>query len=108
VTPDAELELRALCGIAWERRAEPDFCERVAAIIDWFDRRDVRAFECRQRSRAAVLQVLRETAPAARLEELPPECDFEGDEPQEWTGDELPAQDWHGDELPLRPTGLAV
>jgi len=63
LTQDEELELRALCGLAWERRGKPDFREHVDAITDWFDRRHIRALERRQRSHAAVLQVLRETNP---------------------------------------------
>jgi len=63
LTQYEELELRALCGLAWERRGEPDFREHVDAITDWFDRRHIRALERRQRSHAAVLQVLRETNP---------------------------------------------
>lgn len=60
---DEELELRALVGLAWEHRGEPDFREHIDAITDWHDRRHVRAYERRRRSRAAVLQVLRETNP---------------------------------------------
>jgi hypothetical protein len=63
LTNDEGLELRALCGIAWERRGEPDFRDQVDAIIDWHDRRHIRAFERRRRSHAAALQVLRETNP---------------------------------------------
>jgi hypothetical protein len=63
VTGDEELKLRALIGRAWERRGEPDYREHIAAIVDWHDRRQMRAYERRQRSTAAVLQVLRETAP---------------------------------------------
>jgi hypothetical protein len=63
---DDELELRALCGLAWERRGEPDYRASIDAIIDFHDRRQIRAFERRQRSTAAVLQVLRETDPARR------------------------------------------
>jgi hypothetical protein len=59
-----ELELAALCGRAWEHRGEPDLRERIEEIVDWHDRRHVRAFERRQRSRAALVQVLRETDPA--------------------------------------------
>jgi hypothetical protein len=60
-----EEQLAALAGYAWERRAaEPDFREAVDAILDWHDRRQIRAYERRQRSTAAVLQVLRETDPA--------------------------------------------
>jgi hypothetical protein len=65
VTPDDELELAALCGLAWERRADPQALRAaVAAIEDWWDRRSVRAYESRLRSRAAALQVLRESDPA--------------------------------------------
>jgi hypothetical protein len=63
LSPDDELELRAFCGLAWECRDEPDFREHIEAIVDWHDRRHVRAYERRERSRAAVLQVLRETQP---------------------------------------------
>ena len=63
LTQDEELELAALCGIAWERRSKPDFRERVDDVLYWHDRRHVRALERRQRSHAAVLQVLRETNP---------------------------------------------
>jgi hypothetical protein len=61
VTPDEELELRALVCLAWDRRGQPDVREAVDAIVDWLDRRHVRAYERRQRSTAAVMQVLRET-----------------------------------------------
>jgi hypothetical protein len=57
------LELAALVGLAWERRATPDARRSLDAIIDWHDRRQIRAHERRLRSRAAVLQVLRETRP---------------------------------------------
>jgi hypothetical protein len=63
VTNDEELELRALVGYAWDRRGDPDFHEQIETIADWHDRRHIRALERRQRSTAAVLQVLRETAP---------------------------------------------
>jgi len=63
---DDELELRYLVGIAWGRRHEADALrEGCEAIVDWFDRRQVRAYERRLRSRAAVLQVLRDTGRAA-------------------------------------------
>jgi hypothetical protein len=64
VTLDEELELQALVGYAWERRGEPDFREHIERISDWHDRRHIRAFERRQRSLAAVVQLLRETDPA--------------------------------------------
>jgi hypothetical protein len=63
VTRDEQIELAALVGIAWERRHEPNFRDHVEKIADWHDRRHVRAHERRQRSTAAVLQVLRETRP---------------------------------------------
>ena len=66
MTRDEELELRALVGLAWERRGGADFAEHVRQITDWLDRRHIRAFERRQRSTAAVLQVLRETDPRRR------------------------------------------
>ena len=61
---DDELELRALVGIAWEHRGAADFREHVERIADWHDRRYIRAFERRVRSRAALMQLLRETDPA--------------------------------------------
>lgn len=61
MTVDEQLELAYLCGIAWERRGEPDFRKHIDAIADWWDRRSIRAYERRQRSTAAVLHVLRET-----------------------------------------------
>jgi hypothetical protein len=60
---DEELELRALCGLAWERRETAAIREASNAIADWYERRHIRALERRQRSHAAVLQVLRETNP---------------------------------------------
>jgi hypothetical protein len=58
-----ELELCALCGLAWEGRETPAIREASDAILDWHDRRHIRAYERRLRSRAAALQVLRETNP---------------------------------------------
>lgn len=66
MTRDEELELRGLVGIAWEGRHEPDFRERAAAVVEWHHRRHIRAYERRLRSRAAVLQALRETNPQPR------------------------------------------
>jgi hypothetical protein len=63
VTRDEQLELAAFVGIAWERQGEPDFPEHIARVVDWHDRGRIRAHERRQRSTAAVLQVLRETRP---------------------------------------------
>jgi hypothetical protein len=64
VSPDEELELAALCGYAWERRHYPEALRAaVDAITDWWDRRSIRAYERRQRSRAALVQLLRETRP---------------------------------------------
>jgi hypothetical protein len=61
---DEELELAALCGIAWERRENSDRRDHVDAIVDWHDRRHIRVWARKQRSTALVLQVLRETDPA--------------------------------------------
>jgi hypothetical protein len=60
---DDEFELRALVGLAWERRGGPDFRAALDAIEDWHDRRFVRRFERKQRQLAALHQVLRETDP---------------------------------------------
>jgi hypothetical protein len=62
MTRDDELELRALVGRAWEHQNEPDFPRHLDHIVDWHDRRAIRAYERRLRSTAAVLQVLKETA----------------------------------------------
>jgi hypothetical protein len=64
VTRDEQLELAALVGLAWERRGGPEFREHVERIVDWWDRRHVRAYQRRQRSRAALIQLLRETDPS--------------------------------------------
>jgi hypothetical protein len=68
---DEELELRALVGHAWESGSDPERLRKaVDAIIDWHDRRHIRAYERRLRSRAAVLQVLRETNPTTEGREM--------------------------------------
>jgi hypothetical protein len=59
-----ELELRALVGLAWERRGGPDFRAAVEAVVDWHDRRQIRAWERKQRQLDYLVQVLRETDPA--------------------------------------------
>jgi hypothetical protein len=59
-----ELELAALCGLAHEARDGPEARPSIDAIVDWHDRRYIRAWERKQRSSALVLQVLRETDPA--------------------------------------------
>jgi hypothetical protein len=70
VTRDEQIELAGLVGLAWERRENPQALRAaVAEITDWWDRRSVRAYERQLRSRAAVLQVLRETAQASRRRE---------------------------------------
>jgi hypothetical protein len=61
VTRDEQLELAALVGLAWEQRGGPQMREAVDRIIDWHDRRQIRAYERRLRSREAALQLLRET-----------------------------------------------
>jgi hypothetical protein len=66
VTEEEQLELAALVGLAWEYRGGPGFREAVSEIVDWGDRRAVRAYERRQRSLAALVQVLRETDPASK------------------------------------------
>lgn len=60
-----ELELAALCGFAWEQRGTDSFHEVVEAIIDWHDRRQIRAFERRRREIAALAQLLRDPRKAA-------------------------------------------
>jgi hypothetical protein len=66
VTGDEQIELAGLVGLAWERRANPEALRAaVAEITDWWDRRSVRAYERQLGSRAAALQVLRETTPAS-------------------------------------------
>jgi hypothetical protein len=64
VTSDEELELRALVGIAWERRGQSDYRAALEAIVDWHDRRHIRRFERKQRQLAALVLLLRETDPA--------------------------------------------
>jgi hypothetical protein len=64
VAPADQLELAALCGYAHERRGTPEFRAAIDAIVEFHDRRHIRAFERRQRQTAFVLQVLRETDPA--------------------------------------------
>jgi hypothetical protein len=70
VTPDEELELRALVGIAWERRGQPDYRAALEAIVDWHDRRHIRRFERKQRNLAALVLLLRESE-AVRLRRKP-------------------------------------
>ena len=61
---DVALELRGLVGLAWERRGDSaELRAAVARIMDWHDRRHVRAYERHQQSTAAVLHVLRQTDP---------------------------------------------
>ena len=55
-----ELELAALCGLAWERRGQTDFREYIEAIVDWYDRRHIRAHERKQRELAALALLLRD------------------------------------------------
>jgi hypothetical protein len=65
VTPQ-ELELAALCGIAWERRGEPDFRTHIEAIVDWHDRRHIRAHERKQRELAALVLLIRDPSKGGR------------------------------------------
>jgi hypothetical protein len=61
MSADEQLELAALVGLAWERRGQSDYRERLEAIVDWHDRRQVRAYERRQRQLAYLVQLVRET-----------------------------------------------
>ena len=61
-----ELELAALVAQAFELRETPYSHDAAAAIEAWWERRHIRAFERRQRSHAALIQLLRETAPSLR------------------------------------------
>ena len=70
MTPDEELELRALVGIAWERRGQSDYRAALEAIVDWHDRRHIRRFEQKQRNLAALVLLLRESE-AVRLRRRP-------------------------------------
>jgi hypothetical protein len=70
VTPNEELELRALVGIAWERRGQSDYRAALDAIGDWHDRRHIRRFERKQRNLAALVLLLRESE-AVRLRRRP-------------------------------------
>ena len=87
-----ERELAGLVGLAWERRAEDDFGECVAAIIDWFDRRHVRALESRRRQLDYLKQLMRETPAERELRAEREARDFVGEEPAEWIGPELPPE----------------
>jgi hypothetical protein len=70
VTPDEELELRALVGIAWERRGQSDYQAALEAVVEWHDRRHIRRFERKQRNLAALVLLLRESE-AVRLRRRP-------------------------------------
>jgi hypothetical protein len=60
---EGELELAALCGIAWERRAGLDFRAAVDDILGWHDRRFVRRYGRKRRQLAYLTQLLRDTSP---------------------------------------------
>jgi hypothetical protein len=60
VTAD-ELELRALAAQAFDLRATPYFRDAIAAIVDWHDRRHLRAYERRQEELARLVRLLEET-----------------------------------------------
>jgi hypothetical protein len=62
--------LRALVGIAWERRGQPDYRAALEAIVDWHDRRHIRRLERKQRNLAALVLLLRESE-AVRLRRRP-------------------------------------
>jgi hypothetical protein len=57
---DDDLELRALVGVAWEKRGTPGYGEALDAICEWHDRRFVRAWERRQRHLAYIASLLRD------------------------------------------------
>lgn len=59
-----ELELRRLCGQAFELKGTPYLRDACEAIIEWHDRRHVRVLERRERQRADALRVLVVTNPA--------------------------------------------
>jgi hypothetical protein len=60
-----EIELAALCGLAWEQQGADTFREAIEAIADWHDRRHIRRFERKQRELAALAQLLRDPRKAA-------------------------------------------
>jgi demethoxyubiquinone hydroxylase (CLK1/Coq7/Cat5 family) len=62
--PD-ELELAALCGLAWEQRGTDSLREAVEEIVTWHYRRHIRRFECKQRELAALVLVLRDSRKVA-------------------------------------------
>lgn len=64
MTRDEELELAGLSGMAWELRDDPEALRAAAdKIVDWWDARSVRCYRRRLRSRAVVLELLRDTTP---------------------------------------------
>ena len=62
MTPE-ELELAALCGIAWEHRDEPDFRTHIEAIETWWDRRHIRAHERERNEIRALALLIRDPQP---------------------------------------------
>lgn len=61
---EEDRQLAGLVGLAWEARGWPDFRQKSEAIVEWHDRRHIRAYEWKQRHTAQVLEVLRETVPS--------------------------------------------
>lgn len=69
LTPDEELELAARTIEAFDSRGAPDYEDKIAAILEWWEHRPVTWL--RRREEAAVRQqqlveLLRETDPARR------------------------------------------
>jgi hypothetical protein len=60
---DEKLRLQGLVGQAWELRAGPYSVDAAQAIVDWFERRDVRRLEREQERAAALVRLLRATSP---------------------------------------------
>ena len=65
LTTDEQLELAALCGLAWEHRGG-DVREHIEAIVTWTTAAISAPMSAGRRSHDAVLQVLRETSPQPR------------------------------------------
>jgi len=59
---DAE-HLRALVEQAWELRRSPYLIDAVDAIVEWYERRPLRALEQQQESLGRLVRLLRETNP---------------------------------------------
>jgi hypothetical protein len=58
-----EIELRALVITAMDLRGGPYFRDACEAIVDWHERRHLRALERRHARDAALVRLMRETDP---------------------------------------------